>query len=161
MPELAEVMPGIEEGYSALLSALPVAGRQDALSSRFPWPEDTPEAPQSKRYADFVAAMSSRSGDVIVGASRVALDAPRCLQLGSCLSGCPLELFFSPGAAITKLASEGRCSLVNGPVIEIAEHSGPTGIVASGPPVTCKPDLSCGWTHWHAGPLTKIGSRSR
>ncbi len=123
MPELASVMPGIEEGYSALFAALPVAGCQDALSERFPWPAGTPVAPQSKRCGDFVTTMSGRSRDLLVGASRVALDARRCLQMGSCLTGCPLDLFFSPGAALARLASEGRCTLVNGPVIEIERNS--------------------------------------
>ena len=131
MPELDPVMPGIEEAYRALFAALPAAGRDDALSKRFPWPSGTPAAPQSRRYADLVSAMAGRSDEVIMGAARVALDARRCLELGACLTGCPLGLFFSPGEALTKLAREGRCRLVDGPVLHI--EGAPTRLVLSLP----------------------------
>jgi len=117
--ELLPVMPGIEDAYSALFAALPVAGQADDLSRRFPWPVGTAATPQSKRCAEFVATMKGASDDVIVGAPRVALDVKRCIHLGSCLTGCPLGLFFSPAAALNRLASEERCRLVDGPVIEI------------------------------------------
>ncbi len=112
----------VRAGYAALLECIRVAGSQDALSRRFPWPTGTPAAPQSTRYAAMLAEGQS-SDDVLLGHPRTAID-----LLGP--TGCPEHLFFSSGPALERLASDGRCTLMTGPAITIRVVPGGVEVVA-------------------------------
>jgi len=124
MPELGPVYDGIAAGYSALLSNMDVVGTRDRTSVRFPWIEGTTAGPQSTRYASIVDRLQTERDGVLFGHSRLALRARDCIRCGRCLTGCPEHLFFSAGEEIAKLAADGKCRLVTGPVARIVPADG-------------------------------------
>lgn len=120
MPELDPVADGIERGYDALLSSIRLAGDDDRMSERFPWPVRTESVPASVRFG----ALRDRVGRlpvnrILMGGPRLALDAPACVRCGRCLTGCPERLFFSSADAFGALDRSGEVDLVTGPVIRI------------------------------------------
>ena len=120
-PQLSEVWHGIQSGYQKLLDAIPHVGSVDSTSLRFPWPESTDKAPQSDRFKLLTANLQTSRSGVLFGWPRVALDNRNnsCIRCGSCLHGCPLELFASSRKLIEEFVASGKCTLVTGPVITI------------------------------------------
>lgn len=125
IPKLASVWSGIEVGYQRLLEAIPHVGAVDKTSNRFPWPEDTSRAPQSDRFRTTVEHLQKSDDGVLFGWPRVALDnlGNSCIRCGGCLHGCPINLFFSSRIMLEKLASEGLCTFLTGPVLSIGRKS--------------------------------------
>jgi choline dehydrogenase-like flavoprotein len=119
MPELGPVAADVVASYERLLRHMPAAGAGDALSRRFPWPEGTPTAPQSARFASMLRSVPDDTGDVLFGHPRVSLHASACIRSGQCLVGCPLDLFFSAGTAFAAMQADGRCELLTGPVTHL------------------------------------------
>lgn len=131
-PELAPVFSGIVEGYDLLRRHIPLAGDQDRLSQRFPWPEGTPSVPSSARFADVRRAAERLDGaDVLVGGARVAIRATGCTRCGLCLAGCPEGLFFDARRGLEDLALNGTVRFEDGPALSL--KTVPNGVVVKTP----------------------------
>lgn len=131
-PELGPVFSGIFEGYELLRRHISLAGDQDRLSQRFPWPEETPSVPSSLRFADARRAAERLDGaDVLVGGPRVAIRANGCTRCGLCLSGCPEDLFFDARRGLEDLALHGDVRFISGPALSL--EAAPNGVVVETP----------------------------
>jgi hypothetical protein len=123
MTKFGPVWPELDSAYKSLLKLIPHVGINDQTSKRFPWDCGGNIAPQSMRYAKAVQNMQKIDTDVLIGWPRIALknDQNDCTRCGSCLHGCPNNLFFNSRLAIEKYALNGQCSFADGPVLSI-EH---------------------------------------
>jgi choline dehydrogenase-like flavoprotein len=126
MTELASIWAGIENGYEHLLQDIPHVGADDRTSIRFPWPLNTPKAPQSSRMNSTVESLQSKKSGPLIGWPRLALENRKgnCIRCGQCLNGCPLNLFFSAGLALEELRNRKLCSFKTGPVLTIERRMG-------------------------------------
>ena len=126
MAEMASVWAGIENGYERLLHDIPHVGADDRTSIRFPWPSNTPRAPQSARMNSVVESLQKQNSGPLIGWPRLALEnrTGNCIRCGQCLNGCPLNLFFSAGLALEDLRNRGLCSFKTGPVLVIGRRKG-------------------------------------
>lgn len=120
MPELSPVAAGVDAGYAALAGRMALAGENDRISDRFPWPVTTVPAPGSTRFTEIRRrAVHQSDAGVLIGGPRLALDARACVQCGQCLTGCPDRLFFAADQAFRGLERQGRCELAAGPVLRL------------------------------------------
>lgn len=132
-PELAPVADGIEASFAALAASMRLAGGDDRISARFPWPVRVGPVPASARFDALRArAAELRTDRILVGGSRLALDVAGCIRCGSCLTGCPDRLFFSSDDAFAVLAREGQVDLVTGPVHRIRPDGAGVRVVTPG-----------------------------
>ena len=120
-PQMATIWPGVELGYQKLLQVIPHVGSVDMTSLRFPWPEGTDKAPQSDRFKLLTESLQTTSKGVLFGWPRVALDNEnnKCIRCGTCLHGCPLELFASSRKMLEDYEARGQCTLFTGPALKI------------------------------------------
>jgi ferredoxin len=87
--------------YAEVLSHIPFAAHDDDYSALFPL--FAPAAPLPRLAPGAEAAIGRyearrevvRRRGVTVGRARLALDAPRCIECGLCLTGCPHGLIYS------------------------------------------------------------------
>ena len=149
MPEIEAVYPEIEQAYKSLLALMPNVGVNDRTSDRFPFLGESNPAPQSSRFKDFIASAQSVSNDVLFGYPRLALDITenQCTRCGSCLHGCPNNLFFSAARGFEQLEKSGKCTLLSGPVLSIT--SGGFGVEL----VTPNGVIRCGRVYVASGPI--------
>ncbi len=129
-PELGPIFSGIKDGYSLLRQHVPLAGDDDLLSQRFPWPSATLSVPSSARFARI--RQSSRAlgdSDVLVGGPRVAIRAAGCTRCGLCLAGCPEGLFFDAQQGFAGLSETGAVRFEPGPAIALREADGGVAVM--------------------------------
>ena len=126
MSEIASIWSGIENGYERLLQDIPHVGADDRTSNRFPWPSNTPKAPQSSRMESLVESLQKKNSGPLIGWPRLALEnrTGNCVRCGQCLNGCPLNLFFSAGLALEELRNQELCTFKTGPVLTIERRTG-------------------------------------
>lgn len=124
-PKLTSIWSGIELGYQRLLEEIPHVGVDDMTSIRFPWPENTDQAPQSDRFSLLNKNLQITSKGVLFGSPRVALDNRnnKCIRCGSCLHGCPLELFASARKLLEEFETKGLCTFLTGPALIVKSES--------------------------------------
>ena len=123
LSELSPVWSGIQSAYESLLKEMPHVGAQDRTSIRFPWPTDSTKAPQSDRFKLMAEKLQHVDSGVLIGWPRVALE-NNCIRCGACLHGCPLNLFHSSRVSLERLATDGLCSFVTGPVLSVGVEGG-------------------------------------
>lgn len=119
-PELEPVFPGVKNGYALLRRHVDLAGEDDRLGERFPWPDGTPSVPSSERFARIRhASLGLDAKDVVVGCPRVAIRAEGCTRCGLCLAGCPEGLFFDARRSLMDLEANGDVRFVQGPALAL------------------------------------------
>lgn len=100
--------------YEAILRNVPFAAVEDDYSELFPlFAPAAPLPPLSdgaeavmERYARH--RRSVRRAGVLVGRARLAFEAPRCVECGLCLTGCPLDLIYSARQTLTPMIRRGE-----------------------------------------------------
>lgn len=121
-PELRPIFPGIQDGYTLLRQHMDLAGDDDRLGQRFPWPSGTPTVPASTRFERIrQGAREQDAADVLVGGPRVAVRAIGCTRCGLCLAGCPEGLFFDARRALLDLEAVGSVQFVPGPALRLRQ----------------------------------------
>ncbi|HWB85228.1 MAG TPA: GMC oxidoreductase [Bryobacteraceae bacterium] len=127
----------LDAGYRGVLSFVPCSGSRDALDDLFPHHSTKLQTfPPGRQGAAFLRdaaraqARLSRDG-IVVGQSRLAVDAERCERCGMCLYGCPYELIYSSEFTLRKLQKLPRFRYVPGVVVErLQEENGSVRIIA-------------------------------
>ena len=147
-PELEPVFPGIEDGYALLRERVHLAGDEDRLGERFPWPDRTPSVPSSARFARIRhASLGLTTRDVLVGCPRVAVRAEGCTRCGLCLAGCPEELFFDAHRSLIDLEAVGDVRFVQGPALALRQAGDHVEVSTPAGPVRARR------VHLAAGPI--------
>jgi choline dehydrogenase-like flavoprotein len=109
--------------YRAMLEHIPFAGADDDYSELFPLlrPADPlptlapPAAAVLDRYAKHRPAVRRRG--VTVGMARLALNAPKCIECGLCLTGCPYGLIYSSAHTLRPLIAAGAVTYREGMLV--------------------------------------------
>ena len=102
--------------YAAILRHLPYAAADDDYSEVLPLLARATALPAlSPAVAALLARYhrhrdAVRRRDVTVGQARLAFDAPRCIECGLCLTGCPYGLIYSASQTLADLSVSGRVS---------------------------------------------------
>jgi choline dehydrogenase-like flavoprotein len=100
--------------YTAMLGHLPYAAVDDDYSELFPLLTTATALPRlSPAIAQLLGRYHQhrngvRRRGVTVGHARLALDAPRCIECGLCLTGCPYGLIYSASHTLNELIAERR-----------------------------------------------------
>ncbi len=91
----------MDEAYRNVMSAVPVAGRNDNLASVLPTYGHLLDLPPLADRSRFMLEASARAEErladrrLVVGAARVGFRAHECVSCGLCNSGCVWDLLFS------------------------------------------------------------------
>ncbi len=104
----------MEPHYREILTEIPYAGEDDALSEHFPLigkaqplPDLAPRTEQVLEAADRHRSALRRAG-VVVGRARLAFDSGPCVRCGLCMTGCPYSLIYSSASTFDRLRREQR-----------------------------------------------------
>lgn len=118
--------------YAGILRELPYAAADDDLSVHFPLVEQpAPLPPLAERGQRTMAAYGRhrqvlRRRGVVVGQARLAMDAPRCVRCGLCMTGCPYGLIYSASHTLDRLKAEGKIDHRPGmQAIRLEQRGGP------------------------------------
>ena len=130
-PELTEVFEGISAGFDLLRQHVPLAGDDDQLTRRFPWPSGLPSVPASTRFSEIRSEAlhgGAASDGVLAGGPRVAMRSDGCIRCGLCLVGCPERLFFDAVQGLERLESGGLVRYLRGPALRLSPRGQFVGV---------------------------------
>ncbi|HEY8768074.1 MAG TPA: GMC oxidoreductase [Dehalococcoidia bacterium] len=133
-------VPDLTPHYRRVLDFVPLAGRVDSLSERFPLYTDKPCDHRSSGQAkSFLAALERHRDDlategVIFGRSRLAVTVTQgsvegCVYCGMCMFGCPYDFIYSSRHTLTTLLAQPTFRYIGGVVVERLEERGDAVIV--------------------------------
>lgn len=106
--------------YRAMLQHIPFTGADDDYSEWFPLLADAdplprlaaPSAAVLSRYSRHRTAIRRRG--VTIGMARLAMDSPRCIECGLCLTGCPYGLIYASSHTLAPLVERGDVTYRSG-----------------------------------------------
>ncbi len=133
-------VPDLTPYYRRVLDFVPLAGRLDSLSERFPLYTDKPRDHRSSgQTRRFLAALERHRGDlaaegIIFGRSRLAVMVAKgseagCVYCGMCMFGCPYDFIYSSRHTLTTLLAQPAFRYVGGVLVERLEERGDAVIV--------------------------------
>ena len=106
--------------YRAVLEHIPFTGVDDDYSDWFPLlaPADPPPtlaAPAAAVLHRYAARREGvRSRGVTMGTARLAMNAPKCIECGLCLTGCPYGLVYASAHTLQPLIERGAVTYHGG-----------------------------------------------
>jgi ferredoxin len=123
--------------YEAVLRQIPFAGEEDDLTPRFPLmrePAPLPSmSPRTLKALQTYEKHREKVNDrgITIGKARLALDAPRCVRCGMCMTGCPYGLIYSAAQTFDALRRSGRVTVHAGLLaVDITEEGERVSVTA-------------------------------
>lgn len=107
---------GMVPHYRAMLDHIPFTGADDDYSRWFPLLASAEPLPALAPPALAVLDRYARRRDfvqrcgVTLGQARLAMNAPRCVECGLCLTGCPLGLVYASSQTLDPMIRRGEVS---------------------------------------------------